>query len=166
MQTSKKIMSGALGMAAAAAFTAAGGGGADAARQGVPGGTAPAARSHVAATNDAPQPADHGAIPSTVPAPAAPDPVAHIAIVVDPLVASRIRAELDQVEQGLHLVHDAQPRKREALEVIRELRRELDKDQPNQLKVRGLLGGLAQEVPLPEGCRGAGRFLPQLIPVV
>lgn len=166
MQTSKKILSGALGVAAIAAFTACGGGGDDVVRQGVPDGAAPATQTRAAATSAVPRPADHGPVSRAAPAPVAPDPVAQSAILVDPLVASRIQAELDQVEQGLHLVHDAQPGKREALEVIRELRRELDKDQPNRLKVRGLLGGLAQEVPLLEGWRGAGKFLPQLIPLV
>lgn len=98
-------------------------------------------------------------------APAAQDPALPAAS-LDALVASRVQAELDQVEQALRLISGQEPARREALEVIRELRVELDKEHPNRLRVRGLAVGLAQGVQLLEGWKGAGRLLPQLVAMV
>lgn len=166
MHTSRNSLAGAYVLAAAAAVTGCGGGGDEEVLRAVPG-TAPAETQTRAATTAAlPRPMNDGAPSGAVPSPAAAGPVVHRAILVDPLVADRVQAELDQVEQGLQVVPDTDPGKHEALEVIRDLRRELDKDQPNRLKVRGLLGGLAQGVSSLEGWRGAGKFLRQLIPLV
>lgn len=167
MHTSPNILAGAFVLAAAAAVTGCGGGGGDDdVRHAAPGAAPPRTQAPVAATAALPRPMNDGALSRAAPSPAAAGQVAHSAILVDPLVASRVQAELDQVEQGLQAVPDTDPGKHEALEVIRDLRRELDKDQPNRLKVRGLLGGLAQGVSSLEGWRGAGKFLRQLIPLV
>lgn len=166
MHTSRNILATAYVLAAAAAVTGCGGGGDDEVRHAAPGAAPSGTQARAAATAALPRPMIDGARSRAAPSPAAAGPVAHSAILVDPLVASRVQAELDQVEQGLQAVPDTDPGKHEALEVIRDLRRELDKDQPNRLKVRGLLGGLAQGIPSLEGWRGAGKFLPQLIPLV
>lgn len=159
-------MRGAWLLAALAAIAGCGGGSDDEMRPAVTGAAPAATQGRVAATAATPSAANDGARSRAAPAPAAAEPIAHGAILLDPLVASRVHGELDQVEQGLQFVPDAEPAKREALEVIRELRNELDKDQPNRLKVRGLLGGLAQGIRSLEGWRGAGKLLPQLIPLV
>ena len=165
MQMNRNVR-GACLLAAVAAVAGCGGGGDDDVRQAAAGAAPAATQPRIAATTAPPPPAGDRALARAAPSPAAAGPVSHGAILVDPLVASRVHAELDQVEQGLQFVPDAEPGKREALEVIRELRTELDKDQPNRLKVRGLLGGLAQGIRSLEGWRGAGKFLPQLIPLV
>lgn len=166
MHTSRNIVAAACVLAAAAAVAGCGGGGDDEVRQAVPGAAPPGTQARAEATAALPRPMKDGALSRAATPPAAAAPVAHSAILVDPLVVSRVQAELDAVERGLQVVPDTDPGKHEALEVIRDLRSELGKDQPNRLKVRGLLGGLAQGIPSLEGWRGAGKFLPQLIPLV
>lgn len=167
MQTSRNILSRAWTLAAVAAVMGCGGGGDDEGRHAVPGAAPPATQARVAATAALPRPIDdRAALAPAASSPAGGGPAAHGATLLDPLVANRVQAELDAVERGLQVVPETDPSKFEALEVIRDLRRELDKDRPNRLKVRGLLGGLAQGIPSLEGWKGAGKFLPQLIPLV
>lgn len=166
MHTSRNTVAAACVLVAAAAVAGCGGGGDDNERQAVPGAAPPGTPARAAATAALPRPMNDGAPSRPAPPPAAAGPVAHSAILLDPLVASRVQAELDAVERGLQVVPDTDPGKHEVLEVIRDLRDELGKDRPNRLKVRGLLGGLAQGVPSLEGWKGAGKFLPQLIPLV
>lgn len=163
MQVHPSILRSALSSAALAALAACGGGGDDVERRAAPGGGVPTVAASTLATSAGAAGAVRSAAATTA---AASSPAVPGAALLDPLVASRLQAELDQVEQGLRLVSDAEPGKREALEVIRELRAELDKEQPNRLKVRGLAIGLAHGVQLLEGWRGAGKFLPQLIALV
>lgn len=166
MQTSRNILSRAWTLAAVAAVMGCGGGGDDEGRHAVPGAAPPATQARAAATAALPRPIDDRALLPAASSPAGDGPAAQGATLLDPLVANRVQAELDAVERGLQLVPETDPSKFEALEVIRDLRRELDKDRPNRLKVRGLLGGLAQGIPSLEGWKGAGKFLPQLIPLV
>lgn len=163
MQDHSSILRSALSSAALAALAACGGGGDNVERRAAPGGGAPPGAATTLATSAG---APGGVVSAAATMAAASSPVVPGAALLDPLVASRLQAELDQVEQGLRLVSDTEPAKREAQEVIRELRAELDKEQPNRLKVRGLAGGLAHGVQVLEGWKGAGKFLPQLIPLV
>lgn len=164
MQAHSSILRSALSSAALAALAACGGGGDDVERRAAPGAGVPPVPATTLATS-AGTPGGVLSAAATVAA-ASSSPVVPGAALLDPLVASRLQTELDHVEQGLRLVSDTDPAKREALEVIRELRAELDKDHPNRLRVRGLAGGLAHGVQVLEGWKGAGKFLPQLIPLV
>lgn len=85
---------------------------------------------------------------------------------VDPLVANRVSAELDQLEQILRRVDNGKIEKHEALEVVSDARMELDKERPNKLKLRSLLAGLAQGAQALDGVKGAGKFLGQLVPMI
>lgn len=93
---------------------------------------------------------------------ASPDPVSRI----DPLLAHRVRAELDRIERALRDVDNGKVEKHEALEVIGDARVELQKDKPNRLKLRSLLTGLSQGVQMLDGVKGAGDSLPGLVPFV
>ena len=86
-----------------------------------------------------------------VAAPSAPEPRTQ----PDPLLLNRLGEELEQIESTLSRVADQQ----EALEVIREVRLELQKDAPNRLKVRGLVGALAQVLPRIEGLTRSAELL-------
>lgn len=100
------------------------------------------------------------AVPGVNTSPASSDPVPH----VDPLVAHRVRAELDNIERALRYVDDGRIEKHEALEVVNDVRAELKKDRPNKLKLRSLLSGLAQGVRRLDA--GASDFLGRLVPLV
>jgi hypothetical protein len=101
--------------------------------------------------------------PSTSPAVnrASSDSVPHI----DPLVAQRVQAELDRIEGALRQLDDSKIEKHEALEVVSDARAELRRDRPNKLRLRSLLTGLAHGVQLLD-VKGAGGFLPRLVPLV
>ena len=85
---------------------------------------------------------------------------------MDPLVANRVSAELDQLEQILSRVDNGRIEKHEALELVSDARMELDKGRPNRLKLRSLLAGLAQGTQALDGVNGAGKFLGQLVPMI
>lgn len=91
---------------------------------------------------------------------------ADIGTAVDPLVANRVSAELDQLEQALRRLDNGKIEKHEALEVVSDARTELQKDRPNKLRLRSLLGGLAQGAQALDGVKGAGKFLNQLVPLI
>lgn len=94
------------------------------------------------------------------------DSGADIGTAVDPLVANRVSAELDQLEQALRRLDNGKIEKHEALEVVSDARTELQKDRPNKLRLRSLLGGLAQGAQALDGVKGAGKFLNQLVPLI
>ena len=100
------------------------------------------------------------ASPAVDTSPASADSAPHI----DPMVAHRVRAELDNIERALRYVDDGQVEKREALEVINDARAELKKDRPNKLKLRSLLSGLAQGVRTLDAA--ASDFLGRLVSLV
>ena len=85
---------------------------------------------------------------------------------IDPLVVLRVQAELENIERALSLIDDSKVEKHEALEVVRDARAELQKIRPNKLKLRSLLGGLAQGVQTLDGVKGAGDFLGRWVPMV
>lgn len=85
---------------------------------------------------------------------------------IDPLVVIRVQAELEKIERALSLIDDSKVEKHEALEVVRDARAELQKDRPNKLKLRSLLGGLVQGVQTLDGVKSAGDFLGRLVPMV
>lgn len=93
--------------------------------------------------------------------PASSDSVPH----VDPVVAQRVRAELDRIEGALRQIDDGKIEKYEALEVVSDARAELRRDRPNKLRLRSLLSGLTQGVQVLD-VKGAGDFLPGLVPLV
>lgn len=97
---------------------------------------------------------------------ASPGSATDIAPTVDPLVAHRVHAELDQIEQALRRIDTGKIEKQEALEVVGDARSELDKERPNRLKLRSLLAGLAQGAQALDGMKGAGRFLGQLVAMI
>jgi hypothetical protein len=102
-----------------------------------------------------------GAVPA-----ADPGSVADSGPAVDPLVANRVLEELDQIERALRRIDDGTIEKHEALEVVSDARTELRKERPNKLRLRSLLGGLAQGVEALDGVKGAGKFLTRLVPLV
>lgn len=102
------------------------------------------------------------AFPAANTSPESPDSVPY----VDALVAHRVQAELDKIERALRQVDDSKIEKREALEVVSDARAELQKDQPNKLKLRSLLSGLVQGVQTLDGVKSAGDFLGRLVPMV
>jgi hypothetical protein len=85
---------------------------------------------------------------------------------LDPLVVHRVQDELDKIERALGLVDDGRVEKHEALEVVRDARAELQRNQPNKLKLRSLLSGLVQGVQMLDGGKSAGDSLGQLVPMV
>lgn len=106
--------------------------------------------------------------PSTIAAPAAETSrLANLDSVppVDPVLAQRLRAELDRIEGALRQIDDSKIEKHEALEVVSDARAELDRERPNKFRLRSLLSGLAQGA---HGLdvKGAGGFLSRLIPWV
>lgn len=69
-------------------------------------------------------------------------------------------------ERALRRVDDGEVEKHEALEVVGDARAELQKERPNRLRLRSLLGGLAQGVQVLDGLKGAGEFLSRLVPLI
>ena len=86
--------------------------------------------------------------------------------IVDPLIANRVHAELDQIENALRRVDDEEVDKEEALEVIADARAELRKERPNKLRLRSLLAGLAQGVQASDSLKRPGEFLSRLAPQI
>lgn len=80
----------------------------------------------------------------------------------DPLVLHRLGEELEQVEAILRRSADQQ----EALEVTRDARLELQKQAPNRLKIRGLVGVLAQAITQVNGLTKSAALLGRLAPMV
>lgn len=101
-------------------------------------------------------------VPLAAPSDSAADPAPPL----DPLVAHRVHAELDQIELALRRLDSGKVERMEALEVLKDARSELDKERPNKLKIRSLLTGLAQAAQALDGAKGSGKFLPQLIALV
>ncbi len=89
------------------------------------------------------------------------DSVTHI----DPLVAQRVQSELDRIEGALRQLDDGKVEKHEALEIVNDARAELRRGRPNKLRLRGLLSGLAEGTQV-LGVKGAGDYLPRLVPLV
>jgi hypothetical protein len=102
-----------------------------------------------------------GAIPKGAPAPAA-----QAGAVLDQLVANRVHAELDRIEQLLRRGAETHLEQREALEVVGDARAELQKDRPNKLRLRSLLAGLAEGVQVLDGLTAPGEFLGRLVPMI
>ena len=96
-----------------------------------------------------------------------PAPVPHPGMVLDPLVVNRVLAELDRIEQALRRIDpQGEVEILEALEVVSEVRAELQKERPNRLRLRSLLSGLGEGLQVVEGLKSAGVLLSRLVTMV